>query len=71
MRFDQPSLLDRTLNRVFGFLVKTGLGLSHNFFFEVRGRKTGGVYSTPVNLLEHKVKGISWRRVDTRSGFEM
>jgi deazaflavin-dependent oxidoreductase (nitroreductase family) len=56
MRFDQPTLLDRIFNRAFGFLVKTGLGLSHNFLLEVRGRKTGRVYSTPVNLLEHKGK---------------
>jgi deazaflavin-dependent oxidoreductase (nitroreductase family) len=54
MRFDQPSLLDRVLNRVFGCLVKFGFGLSHNFLLEVHGRKTGRVYSTPVNLLEHE-----------------
>jgi len=56
MRFDQPSLLDRIVNRAFGSLVKIGLGLSHNFLLEVRGRKTGHVYSTPVNLLEHNGK---------------
>ena len=56
MRFDQPSLLDRILNRAFGFLVKTGLGLPHNFLLEVRGRKTGRVYSTPVDLLDYKGK---------------
>ena len=56
MRFDQPSLVDRVLNRVFGCLVKFGFGLSHNFLLEVRGRKTGRVYSTPVNLLEHEGK---------------
>jgi deazaflavin-dependent oxidoreductase (nitroreductase family) len=56
MRFDQPSLLDRIVNRAFGSLVKIGLGLSHNFLLEVRGRKTGRVYSTPVNLLEHEGK---------------
>ncbi len=56
MRFDQPSLVDRVVNRVFGCLVKFGFGLSHNFLLEVRGRKTGRVYSTPVNLLDHDGK---------------
>ena len=51
-QFDPPSTLDRFINRVFGFLVKIGFGLSHNYLLEVRGRKSGNVYSTPVNLLE-------------------
>lgn len=37
-------------------MVKIGLGLSHNFLLEVRGRKTGRIYSTPVNVLEYKNK---------------
>ena len=52
----QPTLLDRIINRAFGFMVKIGLGLSHNFLLEVRGRKTGRIYSTPVNVLEYKKK---------------
>jgi deazaflavin-dependent oxidoreductase (nitroreductase family) len=56
MRFDQPSLVDRVFNRLFGCLVKVGFGLSHNFLLEVRGRKTGRLYSTPVNLLDHNSK---------------
>jgi len=55
-QFTQPTLLDRIINRAFGFLVKLGLGLSHNFLLEVRGRKSGSVYSTPVNVLEYKEK---------------
>jgi deazaflavin-dependent oxidoreductase (nitroreductase family) len=27
------------------------LGLSHNFLLQVRGRKSGRIYSTPVNVL--------------------
>ena len=50
--FTPPSALDRFVNRAFGFLVKIGLGLSHNYLLEVRGRKSGRIYSTPVNLLE-------------------
>ena len=51
-QFAQPNLMDRFFNRAFGFLIKIGLGLSHNYLLEVRGRKTGHIYSTPVNLLE-------------------
>ena len=53
MNFREPNLFDRTVNRAFGFLLKLGVGLSHNYLLEVRGRKTGRVYATPVNVLEH------------------
>jgi len=56
MDFRQPNLLDRILNRLFGLLLKLGIGLAHNYLLEVRGRKTGKVYSTPVNVLEYKAK---------------
>src|SRR5262245_1046701 len=55
-QFTRPSAIDRFINRVFGFLVKIGFGLRHNFLLEVRGRKSGRVYSTPVNLLERDGK---------------
>ena len=54
MDFTAPNLFDRTANRVFGFFLKLGIGLSHNYLLEVRGRKTAKVYATPVNVLEHK-----------------
>jgi deazaflavin-dependent oxidoreductase (nitroreductase family) len=54
--FLQPSLIDRIINRAFGFFVKLGFGMSHNFLLEVPGRKSGRVYSTPVNVLEFKGK---------------
>ncbi len=50
--FRQPSALERAFNRLFGFLVGLGLGLKHNYLLQVRGRKSGRLYSTPVNLLE-------------------
>jgi len=50
--FMRPSSSERLLNRLFGFLVRMGFGSSHNFMLEVRGRKSGRVYSTPVNVLE-------------------
>jgi deazaflavin-dependent oxidoreductase (nitroreductase family) len=52
--FRKPNLFERILNRAFGTLVGLGLGLRHNYLVEVRGRKTGRVYSTPVDLLEFK-----------------
>jgi hypothetical protein len=54
-QFMQPTVLDRIINRAFGFMVKLGFGLSHNFLLEVRG-KSGRIYSTPVNVLEYKGK---------------
>lgn len=52
--FKEPNAIDRTINHAFGFLLKLGIGLSHNYLLEVRGRKTGRTYATPVNVLEHE-----------------
>jgi deazaflavin-dependent oxidoreductase (nitroreductase family) len=54
--FREPSSTERIFNRVFGFLVGLGLGFSYNYLLEVRGRKSGKLYSTPINLLELKGK---------------
>jgi deazaflavin-dependent oxidoreductase (nitroreductase family) len=32
------------------------LGLQHNYLLQVRGRKSGKIYSTPVNVLNHNEK---------------
>ena len=50
--FREPTGVEKIFNRVFGFFVGLGLGFSHNYLLEVRGRKTGKLYSTPVDLLE-------------------
>jgi deazaflavin-dependent oxidoreductase (nitroreductase family) len=50
-RFDQPRALDRAINKLFGLVVGLGLGLPHNYLVQVRGRKSGRIYSTPVDLL--------------------
>ena len=55
-QFNQPTAAERFFNRAFGFLIRIGIGLSHNYLLGVRGRKTGHIYSTPVNLLEHDGK---------------
>ncbi len=44
--------MERLFNRVFGFLVGLGLGLPHNYLVQVRGRRSGRIYSTPIDLLE-------------------
>jgi deazaflavin-dependent oxidoreductase (nitroreductase family) len=49
--FQKPNLLDRLFNRAFGLLVSLGLGFEHTYLLEVRGRKSGKVYSLPVDLL--------------------
>ena len=50
--FRAPSAVERVFNRVFGFLVGLGLGFSYNYLLQVRGRKSGKIYSTPIDLLE-------------------
>ena len=52
--FQQPTALERQFNRFFGFLVGLGLGMKHNYLLQVRGRKSGKLYSTPIDLLEIK-----------------
>ncbi len=54
--FRQPSATERVFNRIFGFLVGLGLGFSYNYLLQVRGRKSGKIYSTPVDLLERDGK---------------
>jgi len=50
--FNQPTAMERTFNRFFGWLVGLGLGMKHNYLLQVRGRKSGKLYSSPINLLE-------------------
>jgi deazaflavin-dependent oxidoreductase (nitroreductase family) len=54
--FNQPTAVDRAINKVFGLLVGLGLGLRHNYLLQVRGRKSGRVYSTPVDVLDREGK---------------
>jgi hypothetical protein len=50
--FRAPTSVERAFNQVFGFLIGLGLGFSHNYLLQVRGRKSGKIYSTPIDLLE-------------------
>ena len=48
----EPSRLERTFNRAFGALVGLGLGPRDYYLLQVRGRKSGRLFSTPVNVIE-------------------
>ena len=50
--FLRPTAAERVFNRIFGLLVGMGIGLKHNYLLQVRGRKSGRIYSTPVDVLE-------------------
>ena len=54
--FREPTAVEKLFNRVFGLLVGLGLGFSHNYLLQVRGRKSGKLYSTPIDLLEQNGK---------------
>lgn len=51
--YEKPTVLARFFNNFFGFMVRLGIGPPSSFLLEVRGRKSGRTYSTPVNLLEY------------------
>ena len=50
--FVKPSLTERIFNRLFAVAIGFGMGLGHNYVLEVRGRKSGRIFSAPVDLLE-------------------
>jgi deazaflavin-dependent oxidoreductase (nitroreductase family) len=50
--FVRPSLTERIFNRLFAIAIGLGIGLAHNYVVEVRGRKSGRMFSTPIDLLE-------------------
>jgi len=54
--FREPRAIERLFNRFFGFLVGLGLGLKHNYLLQVRGRKSGKLHSTPIDLLQRDGK---------------
>ena len=49
--FRAPSAGERVFNRIFGFAVGLGRGFSYNRLLQVRGRKSGNICSTPIDLL--------------------
>jgi deazaflavin-dependent oxidoreductase (nitroreductase family) len=54
--FQAPSPLEALFNRAFGFLVGMGIGPKFIYLMQVRGRKTGKIYSAPVNMMDLRGK---------------
>jgi hypothetical protein len=42
----------RIINEMFSAMTRLGLGASYRHIVGVRGRKTGRMYSTPVDVME-------------------
>lgn len=49
--FREPTPIEKLFNRTFGLLIGLGIGPAHIHILEVRGRKSGKLYRTPVDLL--------------------
>jgi deazaflavin-dependent oxidoreductase (nitroreductase family) len=49
--FRKPTPIEALFNSALGFLVGLGIAPRYMWLLQVRGRKSGRVYSTPVNLL--------------------
>jgi deazaflavin-dependent oxidoreductase (nitroreductase family) len=50
--FRPPSAIEALFNRTMGFLAGLGIGPGFIYLLQVKGRKTGRIFSTPVNLME-------------------
>ena len=55
-KYQPPSAREKFFSRAFGFLAGFGIAPSFIYLLEVRGRKSGKLYSTAVNLLEFNGK---------------
>jgi deazaflavin-dependent oxidoreductase (nitroreductase family) len=49
----RPTAFEAAFNRLVGWLVGLGLMPANFYVLEVAGRKSGRIYSTPVDLLSH------------------
>jgi len=56
--FQKESPLDRFFNRLMGQALKLGIAPGYMRLLEVRGRKSGKLFTTPVNLLEFQSRRI-------------
>lgn len=50
--FREPTAIEKLFNRTLGFLIGLGIGPTHIHLLQVRGRRSGRLFSTPVDLLE-------------------
>ena len=56
--FAKPSAVEALFNRAMGALAGWGIGPSFIYQLQVRARKSGKIFSTPVNLMEFEGKQI-------------
>jgi len=54
--FREPTAVEKVFNRVLGFLVGMGIGPAYIYLLQVRGRKSGRIYATPVNVMDVREK---------------
>jgi F420H(2)-dependent quinone reductase len=50
--YNPPSAFEALFNRTFGILAGLGIGPKFIYQLQVRGRKSGKIYASPVNLME-------------------
>jgi hypothetical protein len=50
--FRKPNVVEAGFNRLMGWLAGLGIGPSFIHQLQVRGRKSGKIFTTPVNLME-------------------
>jgi deazaflavin-dependent oxidoreductase (nitroreductase family) len=50
--FLKPTNVERIMNKAVGLAARFGFAPRYVYLLQVRGRKTGRIYSTPVNVLE-------------------
>lgn len=51
-QYEAPSGFEKGFNRLLGVVAGLGIGPSYVHLLQVRGRKSGKLYSTPVSVLE-------------------
>jgi deazaflavin-dependent oxidoreductase (nitroreductase family) len=54
--FVRPGLVARVVNWIYGWLTAFGMSPSYSYLLQTKGRKTGLLHCTPVNLLRHSEK---------------
>ena len=50
--FMKPSTTESLTNKAIGLLARLGIGPKYLYLLEVRGRRSGKAYTTPVNLMD-------------------
>ncbi len=51
--FLKPTTFEAFFNRALGILIGIGLGPKDYYLLEVRGRKSGRLYATPVSIIDY------------------